>query len=285
MDRQPFFSVITITYNAEKKIRHTIETVFTQSCKDYEYILIDGASTDSTGDIIESYKGEFEKNKIDYRFISEKDNGIYDAMNKGIRMARGKWIGFMNAGDYYWDKMVLEKVKLFAQNNDNTDVIYGDTMVYKSNGLTRLEKARPIDSIIDDIPFCHQSSFVKNVLMTEHPFNLKYRIGADYDFFVFCYMNNKSFRYFQEIISIYEFEGLSMCETSEIDLLRERIESRRQRNLISEEQYYKEIEALRKYRLRKEIKRIIKRVMPSLLLEKRLYKKNIRDGWNTELKI
>ena len=109
-------SIITATYNSQETIRDTIESVINQKYNNIEYIIIDGASTDSTLDLIRSYEENFKKALIDFRYISEPDNGIYDAMNKGIRMATGEWIGILNSDDWYNDSAVSELVKIQVKN-------------------------------------------------------------------------------------------------------------------------------------------------------------------------
>lgn len=101
---RPLVTVITISYNAEAIIERTILSVINQTYPAVEYIIIDGGSTDSTVDIIEKYA-----NKVTY-WISEPDNGIYDAMNKGLDIATGKWVSFMNSGDYYYSNNVLDAI-------------------------------------------------------------------------------------------------------------------------------------------------------------------------------
>ena len=96
-------SIVTVCYNAERSIKSTIESVLKQTYTDYEYILIDGKSTDNTYKIVCSYDKKFKNRGVQYRHISEQDQGIFDAMNKGIQMARGRYINFMNADDKFHD--------------------------------------------------------------------------------------------------------------------------------------------------------------------------------------
>ena len=113
-------SIVTICYNAESEIEKTILSVSKQLFKDYEYIIVDGKSNDKTMDIIERYS-----DKID-TIISEPDNGIYDAMNKGIDCAKGKWTIFLNAGDYFYNDEVLLKLFTKLDIYENIDVAYGN---------------------------------------------------------------------------------------------------------------------------------------------------------------
>ena len=130
MKNNPLISVVTVSYNAVLTIEQTILSVINQTYPHIEYIIIDGGSTDGTVDIIKKYA-----NRIAY-WVSEPDKGIYDAMNKGIRTAKGEWINFMNAGDLFYSKDTLEKV--FSKSiNDNIKVIYGDVMLNKQGVLSQ----------------------------------------------------------------------------------------------------------------------------------------------------
>lgn len=117
---QPFITIVTVCYNAASVLEGTIKSVISQSCDDYEYIVIDGASKDDTLNIIEEYSEHISK------WITEPDKGIYDAMNKGISMAKGKYIWFLNAGDRAYDDRVVERLKSRAAN---IDVLYGEVMI------------------------------------------------------------------------------------------------------------------------------------------------------------
>ena len=200
-------SIITVCRNAEKTIQNTIESIVSQSYTDFEYIVIDGKSTDSTYEIIKTYDSKFHNKGIRYIHISEKDNGIFDAMNKGITKASGEWINFMNADDTFHDKEVLESV--FGGNNDYTsiDVIYGDTVRIDKTGKV-LGKGRNIDSIKLNMPFCHQSSFTRSNLMKKKGFDLNYQV-SDYNFFLRVYIEGCRFYYIERIITDYSLEGYS----------------------------------------------------------------------------
>ncbi len=165
-------TIITISYNAVLGIERTINSVITQTYSNLQYIIIDGGSTDGTVDIIKKYA-----DKIDY-WVSEPDSGIYYAMNKGIAIADGDWINFMNAGDYFVDRNVIEQI--FQHNIECTDnVIYGNTIGKYKHGFIS-EKPEPLVVMNKRLPFCHQSVFVKEQLIKSMPFDTEYRIGADF---------------------------------------------------------------------------------------------------------
>ncbi|MCT7539702.1 glycosyltransferase [Aliarcobacter cryaerophilus] len=200
-DDKPLISIITVVFNGEKYLEDTIQSVINQTYGNVEYIIIDGGSTDATLDIIKKYE-----DKIDY-WVSEKDRGIYDAMNKGIDVASGVWINFMNAGDSFYDEKVLKNI-FYRKSFENIDVIYGDhNVIYPSK--TRIAKAGMIKNIWKGSQFCHQASFISSKVHKENKFNLSNRIGADFEFFYKLYSLGRSFRYIDLIIANYSAGGLS----------------------------------------------------------------------------
>ena len=205
-------SIITVCYNAVSSIQATIESVINQNFENIEYIIIDGGSTDGTIDVIRQYE-----DKISF-WISEPDNGIYDAMNKGIARASGDYVNFMNAGDKLQSDETLAKI--FNKYKNNADIIYGDTY-YIYNDYKLLFKPKPLNQITFTFPICHQSSFIKTALIKKCPYNTKYKSSADYDFFYNQYMNGKIFEYIPIVVSEYEAEaGISATQ-----ILRQRKES------------------------------------------------------------
>lgn len=127
-------SIITATYNRADTIRDTIESILTQTHQDWEHIIIDGASNDSTLKIIEEYKEEYNGR---LKMISEKDNGIYDAMNKGIAMATGDYIGFLNSDDFFFNEHVLKNISDSLDSNPS-DCIFGGTVVVDSEDTNKV---------------------------------------------------------------------------------------------------------------------------------------------------
>ena len=136
---RPKISVVTVCFNAVETIESTIKSVIQQTYDNIEYIIIDGASTDGTLDIINNYNDRIAC------CLSEPDKGIYDAMNKGIKMATGEWINFMNSGDMFYKNSVLSEVALKLKDGD---IIYGDTMLSFSVG-SKLKKPYPLEEIVD----------------------------------------------------------------------------------------------------------------------------------------
>ncbi|MDY0327069.1 MAG: glycosyltransferase family 2 protein [Arcobacteraceae bacterium] len=184
-------TVITVTYNAEQYLERTIKSVISQNYSNIEYIIIDGASTDGTIDIIRRYE-----QYITY-WISESDSGIYDAMNKGIDISSGVWINFMNAGDTFVNRDIVTQVADTAQN-ESVDIIYGDTNIIKNNFLFAINKAEPMDKIWEH-SFCnHQSLFVKSYIMKELQFDINYKIAAEKDLFFKLYKGKYKYSIIQK---------------------------------------------------------------------------------------
>jgi glycosyltransferase involved in cell wall biosynthesis len=199
-------SIITVCYNEEKTIGKTIESVYHQKLPCYEYIFVDGKSTDRTNEIIEEYREWFEKKGIEYRHFSETDCGIYDAMNKGISMACGDWIGFMNANDYYVDGGVFED--LFEEEPENADFIYGDSMNVKG-AMSFRRQAYDIDVLTYRNPFIHQASFIRTDIAKKYMFDLRYRYAADFEQYARMYVDGVYFRKTDRVIAVFNMEGVS----------------------------------------------------------------------------
>lgn len=193
-------TIVTVCYNASAMIESTIQSVLAQTYQNIEYIVIDGGSADGTVDIIKKYEHSISK------WISEPDRGIYDAMNKGIELATGDYINFMNAGDAFYDDKVISNI--FESTDNIGDVIFGNAICLFRNGLIQIQ-GKSFNKNDIHLPFVHQSSFVRAILAKEYLFNLKYKIAADYDFFYRIYLNKYTFQYFDMPISRYDMNGYS----------------------------------------------------------------------------
>lgn len=171
-------SVITVCYNSEESMARTMESVLSQTYQNIEYLIIDGVSTDSTLDIVRSYQKKHEN----IRLISEKDTGIYNAMNKGAAHASGEYIYYLNSGDLFPDDTTVEQVMQQIEKTQ-ADLIYGDIDVdygtHKQRiayaGNKRLRKLW----IALGITVCHQAVFAKTALMKERGFDESYKLWAD----------------------------------------------------------------------------------------------------------
>ena len=200
MISSPKISVVTVCYHAVDTIEKTILSVINQTYQNIEYVVIDGGSKDGTVDIVNKYR-----DRIAY-FVSERDKGIYDAMNKAIQVATGEWINFMNAGDLFATNHTIDDIFGKEANYFSQDVIYGDTL-YNYNGSPITYKAKSLSTIDYRMSFCHQSSFVKTDLMKARGFDLRYRYVADYAFFYHLYNTGYSFHYLPMVLTIYSLEG------------------------------------------------------------------------------
>ncbi|MBK3333197.1 glycosyltransferase [Persephonella atlantica] len=195
----PLVSIITVVYNGEKYLEETIQSVINQVYPNIEYIIIDGGSTDGTLDIIRKYE-----NYIDY-WVSEPDDGIYDAMNKGIKSATGMWINFMNAGDSFTNREVLTKIKFH---------IYKEKALIYGNKIQNGEIIFPLDITkleVGEIMACHQAMFFnKRVLKHELFYNVKYKIYGDYELVNRIYLKNpENLVYINEAICMFRGGGVS----------------------------------------------------------------------------
>jgi len=201
---KPLVSVVTVVFNDEEHIEKTIQSVIRQTYDNIEYIIVDGFSSDATCSIINQYI-----ENIDV-FISEKDQGVYDAMNKAIQLAKGEWILFLNSGDIFYDENVIDVV--FSNYIDNGEsMIYGDTIYYNpKTGERQKVIARRVNNEKESfMPSCHQSIFTRANELKEHPFDLRYKVIADSNFYYELDKRNGKAKYTGTIISIYDSTGLS----------------------------------------------------------------------------
>jgi glycosyltransferase involved in cell wall biosynthesis len=198
----PLISVVTVVFNGQFFLEKTIQSVIRQNYKNIEYIIIDGGSIDRTLDIIKKYDKQ-----IDY-WVSEPDNGIYDAMNKGIDLASGQWINFMNAGDCFYANEVINELLLEIDWQDK-DFIYGDHEVEYFNKKKKIVKAGSISKIWKGSQFCHQSVFTRLDQHKKYKFDLSYHIGADFKFFYKCYLKNARYHYTNKVIATITNGGVS----------------------------------------------------------------------------
>ncbi|MCR5107077.1 MAG: glycosyltransferase [Lachnospiraceae bacterium] len=206
MDSKYLITIITVCLNAEKDIKKTIESVLNQDFDNFEYIIKDAASTDSTLDIINDYRPLFEKKGISFTVYSEPDKGIYDGMNFAVKHSLGRWINFMNAGDCFYSASTLSDI--FSQNKyPNAAIIYGDSIEFEYGHYYKFRKN--IEEIENRMPFSHQSCFVNRELIARFPFNTKLKIGADYDFLLSAYEKGFHFQDTGKTVCIVSKDGVS----------------------------------------------------------------------------
>ncbi len=200
----PKISVITVCRNAEKTIGRTIASVAHQTCKCFEYIVIDGASTDGTLELLQKH---MTGNKI---VVSEPDDGIYDAMNKGIRKATGEYLYFLGADDWLVDAHVLERVRAFIRRHPGYSFYMGNVFLYQEN--LQLIKRQRGNLSAEDIKYgnmCpHQGLFARRDSM-EEGFDTHYKIAADYEFLLRNIVKGKSFCPMDLDVAYYSLFGAS----------------------------------------------------------------------------
>ena len=177
----PKFSIITVTYNAGKVLEDTIQSVVFQTYRNVEYIIVDGGSKDNTLEIAGKYRDRISK------IISEPDKGLYDAMNKGIRLATGDYLCFLNAGDELHENETLQKMVHTLKGKELPDVIYGETAIVDEEGhflhMRRLSTPDNLTwkSFKQGMLVCHQAFFARRELAVDNLYDLRYRFSADFD--------------------------------------------------------------------------------------------------------
>ena len=181
----PRISLITTTFNSAATIANTLDSALAQTYKDFEHIIIDNQSKDETLSIVESYRPSYTSKGVGLKVFSQKDNGIYDGMNKGLEKAQGEIVGFLNADDFFASNQVLEFIAWGFDKPDSVDIVYANIM-YVSHTLEPLRKLngkvlKKHDFVLGFHP-PHPSFYVKKALYTRYGgFNLSYTIAADYE--------------------------------------------------------------------------------------------------------
>ena len=196
------YSVITINYNNVEGLRKTIESVVAQTFNDYEYIVIDGGSTDDSVSVIKEYS-----DRINY-WVSEPDRGIYNAMNKGVAHAHGDYCIFINSGDCFYNQTVLEQVNAA---NPIENIVVGKVAIDNQDNIISPPPQGELSMYhlySGSIP--HQGSFIKTELLRKYPYDESLRISSDWKFFIQAIvMHNCSIRYIDDVVAKFDTEGFS----------------------------------------------------------------------------
>lgn len=199
-------SVITINFNNAAGLKKTAESVVSQSFKDFEYIIIDGGSTDGSAELLSSIPTTFS--------CSERDGGIYDAMNKGVARASGEYVLFLNSGDVFASDTVLTNA---APALDGTDFIYGNlTFRYPRKDFTRKYPAELSAAFFftDSLP--HPATFIRRRLLVDNPYSTRFRIVSDWKFFTEeIVVKNATYRCIDLLITIFSVDGISTDHSRE----------------------------------------------------------------------
>ncbi len=211
-------SIITINYNDAIGLKRTIDSVAMQTNRDFEFIIIDGGSNDGGVDVIKQ-----NENIISY-WCSEKDKGIYDAQNKGIAIATGEYLIFMNSGDSFYDSNVLNKFSEIQQEN-NRSIIYGDVNTINESSHKLIFQSEKLDSFFWFInTLNHQATFIKRNLFKEFGlYSKEYKISADFEFFLKVWLKKpEEFFYYSFTVCNFNLNGLSQQMENSSILFEER---------------------------------------------------------------
>lgn len=207
----PLISIITVCFNSAKTIRQTIESVLNQTYTNIEYIIIDGKSTDNTVAIIQEYAPQFAAKGIAYRWIAEPDNGIYDAMNKGIKLATGEWIGIINSDDWY-ELDACSKVVDYAVRS-NPDILYGITLMHKENHAVFVKQFMHSEWSKFNSTAMHPSIFIKHsAYATFGLYDTSFKLAADVDLTIRLTQLTNKIEFIPAVLSNYRIGGLSSRE-------------------------------------------------------------------------
>ncbi len=213
INKSPLVSIVTIIFNPLKNGRkefliQCLESVRNQSYKNIEHLVIDGGSTDGTVDLL----NEYEKNGW-IKYITEKDNGIYDAMNKGVSLSKGKYVAFLNSDDYYHGRDGI-KDSVFALEKSNAAFSYAPVLMLAEKGSS-IYKNHPhlkpnIKNVYHTMPFCHQTMFIrKDALVKEGKFDARFRSAGDYDLVLRLCLKNYSSVFVNKTFVTFRLGGVS----------------------------------------------------------------------------
>jgi glycosyltransferase involved in cell wall biosynthesis len=205
---EPLVSIVTVVYNAADTLSETLDSVVQQTYQNIDLVIIDGGSTDRTLEIVEQYRAHVN------HVSSGKDSGIYDAMNKGVRAARGEWIIFLNAGDTFASPNVLAAAFAKTRGIESADVIYGRTKLKRSP--TFLDPPQILDKRYFYFEtLCHQSVLAKRGLFhSVGPFSLRYRIMADREWLLRATLQSARFVRTDEVIAVWDPVGYSSANAA-----------------------------------------------------------------------
>lgn len=197
----PTLSIITVNFNNRDGLQKTIDSVVAQSFRDFEWIVIDGGSTDGSRELLEQYAGHFSY------WVSEQDKGVYNAMNKGVSIAHGDYLNFMNSGDIFADNNVLSKV--FAEKHSE-DILYGDWILQFADKEIHVSDPNKLDLVnLFNECICHQSMFIKTELLREKGYDETYSIMSDWKRWLEAIISGKTGCYLPFLICVFDCSGRS----------------------------------------------------------------------------
>lgn len=270
-------SIITINYNNKTGLQKTIDSVISQTFKDFEWIIIDGGSTDGSKELIENYS-----QYITY-WVSEPDNGIYNAMNKGIIFTNGEYLLFLNSGDWLINTNIVEQAIPFM---NNADFVYGSLQMVNRNGDIRVWDI-PIDSVTGEFflnsTMPHPATFIKKEKLLQYGgYDESYKIAADWKFFMDAILfGNSSLKKMPFVVSVFSEDGISSTQLTQVKSERQRgIEQSWSNILIDDYKKYKMtrdnelvVLALKVYKTNRYMRTIARYTMKALVAIYSLFKK------------
>lgn len=208
----PLFSIITVCYNSEETIVRTIKSIEKQTFRDFEYIVIDGGSKDGTLELLQSHKNHIST------LISEPDNGIYDAMNKGIDLARGELVGIINSDDWY-EPDTLEIVSSSWQESDKKTIFHGLCKYFEKGKEGKILSYH--HDILPKTSIAHPTCFIPRLHYLEKgKYDLQYPIASDYDLLLRYYLLGVSFQRIERVLANFSDGGISETGNTAVDVLR-----------------------------------------------------------------
>lgn len=248
----PLISIVTVVYNGEQFIENTLKSVLSQDYPNVEYIVIDGASTDGTLAIIERYKSQ-----LAY-FCSKADGGIYDAMNKGIAVATGRWINFMNAGDsFFAENTISEVVRI---NHENARILFGGVQIQYPD-FSRIELPGAPSRLWRGMQFSHQSVFIETDYHKAHLYNVSIRVAADLALMYEAYREGVEFKNLGLVVSTVVTGGVSEAFRSRtIKSSRDAVCGMHFRPVIRTYYFFRLLDS--------KLRSVVKAILPSALVKK-----------------
>ena len=211
-------SIITVNLNNRNGLQKTIDSVVFQTFRDFEWIVIDGGSTDGSKELIEQYADHFAY------WVSEPDKGIYNAMNKGIKVAKGEYLQFLNSGDWLYSNDTLDRVFSIMPN---ADIAYGNMALMDNEQITEIREYPDALSFatLYSLSLPHPSSFIRSALLKESPYDESLKIVSDWKFFLQKALENRSFVHISVTVSCFNLSGLSSTNKELLDKEREIVTS------------------------------------------------------------
>jgi glycosyltransferase involved in cell wall biosynthesis len=250
----PFFTIITACFNSEKTINDTIQSVLNQNYTNFEYILVDGKSTDTTVEIIKSFDNKFKEKGISYKWISEKDTGIYNAFNKGIKLSKGNWISFLGSDDVYLKKTMEIYNKEISNLKNEADFVYSNITIKKKIIFSKRWKWNQFrrKMTIAHVGGFHHKNYFENYGF----FNEGYKIAGDYELLLRAKQQLKTHQ-IDEVTVIMADEGISNSQIKNVYLetTRAKVETGKVSFLLSKFDYFI---WMQKYRIKKIIYALVR---------------------------